>query len=281
VKIIRASARMHRVSAGWKARRQRIALVPTMGFLHGGHRALIRAARRQADQLIVSLFVNPIQFNRCKDYETYPRDFRSDALLAQESGADVLFAPALREVYPEGFGTFVDVEGVTERWEGEFRPGHFRGVATVVLKLFLNTLPDVAFFGWKDYQQVVTLQKMVRDLNVPVRIRAVPTIREQDGLAMSSRNVRLSPESRAVAPRVFQSLLVAREAFQKGERAAHRIRMKMLRFLSKEPRIRVEYIALCTADRLEPVTSVSQETVVLIAVWMDQVRLIDNLLLGP
>ena len=280
MKIVRSVRTMRRVSSGWKARRQRIALVPTMGSLHAGHAALIRAARRAADRVVVSVFVNPIQFNDLEDYRIYPKNLAKDARLARESGADALFAPTIAQMYPNGFGTFVEVEGATERWEGEFRPGHFRGVATVVAKLFSIVAPDSAFFGLKDYQQTVVILKMVRDLDLSVRIRALPTVRERDGLALSSRNGRLSPTGRKAAPRIYQSLLLARALFRAGERRAGWIRAALKRFLGAERGIRVEYIALCGPEGLEPVERVFDGAVVLVAVRIAGVRLIDNLILS-
>ena len=271
---------MQRQSATLRRRGIRIALVPTMGALHAGHAALIRAARRRADRVIVSIFVNPIQFNDPKDFETYPRDLKIDADLAKRAGADMLFVPDAGAIYPPGFRTFVEVEGVTARWEGVQRPGHFRGVTTVVAKLFLIISPDVAMFGQKDFQQSVVIRKMVRDLHLPVRIVVVPTVREADGLAISSRNVRLSAEGRAIAPMIDRSLRFAQDLFRKGEQNTDRLRKEVVKFLSETKAIEIEYVGFCDAESLEPIDRAASGTVVLIAVRIDGVRLIDNLRLS-
>jgi pantoate--beta-alanine ligase len=271
---------MQRQSAASRRRGERVALVPTMGALHAGHAALIRAACRRADRVIVSIFVNPVQFNDPKDFEAYPRGLKEDIDLTRRAGADLLFVPDAEEIYPSGFGTFVEVEGVTARWEGERRPGHFRGVTTVVAKLFSIASPDLALFGRKDYQQSVVIRKMVRELNLPVRIVVAPTVRDPDGLAISSRNVRLSAAARAIAPRIYQSLRMAEKLFQKGERNPARLRDEVARLLSESKEIEVDYVALCDPESLEPVDRAVSGTVVLIAARIEGIRLIDNLRLS-
>ncbi|MCB1400731.1 MAG: pantoate--beta-alanine ligase, partial [Rhodobacteraceae bacterium] len=198
--VIRSSAELREKVAGWKRSGMLVGVVPTMGALHDGHLSLARAARAQSDRVIVTIFVNPMQFNAAEDLLKYPRDEARDLALLEAEGVDVLFAPDVTEVYPEGFETQVSVKGVSEPLEGAFRPGHFDGVATVVTKLFGMTQAGRAFFGEKDWQQLQVVQRLVLDLNIPIRIIGCPTIREEDGLAMSSRNVRLSPQERALAP---------------------------------------------------------------------------------
>jgi pantoate--beta-alanine ligase len=258
-----------------------IGLVPTMGALHKGHLSLIERAREQCDRVVVSLFVNPAQFNEHSDLERYPRQEVHDATLAAEAGADLLFAPSIEEVYPPGFATTVEVLGITERLEGAARGAeHFRGVATVVTKLLSMTQPDVAYFGQKDAQQVVVIRRLVRDLNLPVRIEVCPTVREPDGLAMSSRNALLSPEERSRALGLSVALEAARADTAKGERSAAALletaRGAMLPF-EVEP----EYLALVDPDTLEPVIQLDEPALLAVAAHVGTTRLIDNLILDP
>jgi pantoate--beta-alanine ligase len=256
-----------------------IGLVPTMGALHDGHLSLVRHARAQCDVVVASLFVNPAQFNERADLERYPRDERSDAELAQAAGTDLLFAPSVEEVYPQGFATSVEVLGVSERLEGASRGAeHFRGVATVVTKLLCMALPDVAYFGQKDAQQVLVIRRLATDLNLPVRIEALPTVREHDGLALSSRNALLAPAERARARALPAALGAAQASLATGERAAPALldaaRAAMLAF-GVEP----EYIALVEPDTLEPVMEITGDTLLAIAARVGAVRLIDNAIL--
>jgi pantoate--beta-alanine ligase len=258
-----------------------IGLVPTMGALHAGHLSLIEHAREQCAAVVVSLFVNPAQFNERADLERYPRDERRDTELAAAAGADILFAPSIEEVYPSGFATTVEVLGVTERLEGAARGSeHFRGVATVVTKLLCMVAPDVAYFGQKDAQQVLVIRRLAADLNLPVRIQARPTVREHDGLALSSRNALLSPEDRARALGLHAALAAANERAANGERVATALleaaRQALHRF-DVEP----EYVALVEPDTLEPVTTLTGSTLLAIAARVGAVRLIDNVILTP
>jgi pantoate--beta-alanine ligase len=258
-----------------------IGLVPTMGALHDGHLSLIARAREQCDVVVVSLFVNPAQFNERADLERYPRDERRDAELAASAGTDVLFAPSVREVYPQGFASTVEVLGVSERFEGAARGAqHFRGVATVVTKLLCMAMPDVAYFGQKDAQQVVVIRRLARDLNLPVRIEALATVRERDGLARSSRNMLLSPAERAQALALPAALEAVRALVGSGERAAHALldaAHEAMRPFGVEP----EYVALVDPDTFEPVAVLAGETLLALAARVGAVRLIDNVILNP
>ncbi len=258
-----------------------IGLVPTMGALHDGHLSLISSAREQCDVVVVSLFVNPAQFNERADLERYPRDERHDAEIAASAGADLLFAPSVEEVYPAGFATTVEVLGVTERLEGASRGSeHFRGVATVVTKLLCMALPDVAYFGQKDAQQVVVIRRLAADLNLPVRIEALPTVREPDGLALSSRNALLAPAERERALALHAALQAASALAASGERSASALleaAQEALRRFGVEP----EYVALVEPDTLEPVATLTGETLLALAARIGEVRLIDNTMLTP
>jgi pantoate--beta-alanine ligase len=256
-----------------------IGLVPTMGALHEGHLSLIRAARAENDLVVVSLFVNPAQFNEASDLAAYPRDEATDARAAADAGADLLFAPPVEEVYPPGFATTVRVAGLTEHLEGEHRgSGHFEGVATVVCKLLNMARPDVAYFGQKDAQQAAVIRRLVRDLDIPARIAVCPTVREPDGLALSSRNVHLNGEDRGRALALSKALAAARDAVASGERdpgavaAAGRAAMARL---GVEP----EYLALVGADDLLPVERIDGDVLVAVAARIGSTRLIDNTIL--
>ena len=264
------------------ARREQLAigLVPTMGALHEGHLSLIRHARRRCDLVVVSLFVNPAQFNERSDLERYPRSEQRDAELAADAGADILFAPSVEEVYPRGFATSVEVLGVTERLEGESRGAeHFRGVSTVVTKLLCMAMPDVAYFGQKDAQQVLVIRRLAEDLNLAVRIEALPTVRESDGLAMSSRNSLLDPADRARALAIPAALRAAADLADRGERSAAAL-LDRARVELRRADVDPEYLVLVDAATLEPRESLAGEAMVAIAARVGTVRLIDNVLLS-
>ncbi len=259
----------------------RIGLVPTMGALHEGHLSLIRRARERCGFVVMSLFVNPAQFNEAADLERYPRDESRDATLAASAGADLLFAPAVGEVYPAGFSTIVDVAGISEPLEGVVRgPKHFRGVATVVTKLLNMAQPDDAFFGQKDAQQALLIKRLVRDLDLPVRIEVCPTVREADGLAMSSRNALLTDDGRRRAPAISRALFAVQKAVAGGERDAARALAAGASILSTA-RIEPEYYAAVSTETLAPVTTIHGETLVALAARVGDVRLIDNVLVQP
>jgi pantoate--beta-alanine ligase len=254
-----------------------IGMVPTMGALHAGHRSLIRTARLASDATVVTLFVNPAQFGPGGDYRRYPRRFAADRALCEEEGVDVVFAPDARGMYPPGFQTTVSVERLTRRWEGALRPGHFSGVTTVVAKLLNAGRPDLVFFGQKDYQQAVVIRQMVEDLNLATRVKVCPTIRERNGLALSSRNEYLTPVRRKAAPALYAALRAGRSAIRQGIRSAARINQIMRARLAREPLARVDYLAACDARTLEPLTRIRHEAVLLGAIRLGRIRLIDNI----
>jgi pantoate--beta-alanine ligase len=257
----------------------RFGLVPTMGFLHPGHLSLVRQARAECDHVGVSIFVNPTQFGPSEDLARYPRDLERDLELLRPLGVDLVWAPPADEVYPPGFQTWVMVEGVTTPLEGKARPGHFRGVATVVAKLFNAFLPQRAYFGQKDAQQVVVIRRMVQDLNFPVEIIACPTQREPDGLALSSRNIYLSPPERQAATVLYRALGAAGQAYQAGERDADMLRAILSSTLAGEPLAREEYVSVADPDTLAELERVERGALLSLAVRVGQTRLIDNLLL--
>ncbi|MFO7675061.1 MAG: pantoate--beta-alanine ligase [bacterium] len=258
----------------------RVGLVPTMGCLHEGHLALVRAARRRCDRLVVSVFVNPLQFGPAEDFHRYPRTPASDLRLLRGEGVDVVFAPAVGEIYPEGHSTFVEVAGLADGLCGRHRPGHFRGVTTVVATLFNVVRPHLAVFGQKDAQQAAIIRRMARDLGFGVRILVVPTVRERDGLAMSSRNRYLTPAERRAAPALFAALELCRQEVAAGERSVVRLRRRMLAALSRECRVRVQYLEFVDPERLAPVRRVEGRVLVALAAFLGKTRLIDNALIS-
>jgi pantoate--beta-alanine ligase len=258
-----------------------IGLVPTMGALHAGHGRLIETARRENDCVVVSLFVNPIQFDRNDDYDRYPRPLSSDVEFCSRLGVDFVFAPSIEEMYPRPQRAFVEVAEVSEGLCGQFRPGHFRGVATVVLKLLNIVQPDRAYFGEKDAQQLAVIRRLAADLNVPVIIVEVPTLREADGLALSSRNQHLSPEERRIAPVLSRALKTARDLISAGETRAAGIKREALRVLNEHPEVRVEYLEIVGPEDMQPVEEIAGPVRVAGAVWIGKTRLIDNVLCVP
>ena len=256
-----------------------IAFVPTMGFLHEGHLSLVREAKTYGNIIVVSIFVNPMQFNKSSDFDTYPRDEARDERLLEELGTAVLFMPLPSEIYPKDYQTVVEVEKVSRPLCGPFRPGHFRGVTTVVAKLFNMVKPHTALFGEKDFQQCVVIKRMVQDLNFDVDVVVMPTVREMDGLAMSSRNARLSPAERELSLCVSRALTAAQECVSSGQRDTTMILRAVQDELTQNAEVRVEYASLCHPDSLEEVYQVSGPTLLAIAIWIDDVRLIDNRML--
>ncbi|MFT5359338.1 MAG: pantoate--beta-alanine ligase [Polyangiales bacterium] len=260
---------------------QTVGLVPTMGALHAGHLELIKQSTANNDRTVVTLFVNPTQFTDATDLNNYPRDVDTDLAACQASNVDSLFAPSVEEMYPEKPLTFVNVEGVSEGLCGDYRPGHFRGVATVCAKLFSIAPADRAYFGQKDYQQLAVIRRLVQDLNLAIEIIGVPTVREGDGLAMSSRNRRLSPEERRAAPVVYRALEAVQAAVLAGEQDATKLIDIARAAISTEPLARIEYIEIVDRDTIAPVDSVDTERRIAAAVWFGNVRLIDNIALIP
>lgn len=259
---------------------RRIALVPTMGYLHEGHLTLVDEARRRTDVVVMTIFVNPLQFGPGEDLARYPRDLPRDRRLAEERGVDALFVPGDAVMYPASPEIRIVPGRSAERWEGAARPGHFAGVLTVVGKLFHLTEPDVACFGRKDVQQSVLIRQMVRELDWPIELVVVPTVRDSDGLALSSRNAYLDAEQRRQAAALSGALREAHAAWREGERSTARIEGRMRRFLAAVPQVRVEYIAVAEQESLAPVTEVREDTVVAIAARVGPTRLIDNIVLG-
>jgi pantoate--beta-alanine ligase len=274
IKAMRAASREQR-SAG-----KRLGLVPTMGALHDGHLSLIRAAKAQCDQVAVSLFVNPLQFGLREDLTKYPRDLARDRELLENEDVNFLFAPGVEEMYPAGAVTYVTVEGLSDKLCGRSRPGHFRGVTTVVSKLFNIVEPDLAFFGQKDAAQVAIVQRMVRDLNIPVQIVTCPIKREADGLAMSSRNAYLDPQQRKSAPVLYRSLVEVQKTFDRGEHKTDRLIAAGKRAFTENPAMRLDYLEIVDPETLDPVDVVSGRALVAIAAFLGNTRLIDNVVLG-
>ena len=256
-----------------------VGFVPTMGYLHQGHLALVKQARAENPTVVVSIFVNPTQFGHREDLGTYPRDLNRDLKLLEEERADIIFVPSSEEMYPLDFSSWVDVEKVTERLEGASRPGHFRGVATVVAKLFNIVQPTKAYFGQKDAQQAVVIEKMVADLNMMVEIVIVPTVRESDGLAMSSRNTYLNPEERQAATVLFKALSLAKQLWQDGEKGADKIRQQMTSLIQREPLAKIGYVSIADAKTLEELDTINRPALASLAVYIGKTRLIDNVLL--
>jgi pantoate--beta-alanine ligase len=283
--IIHTVKEMRATSSAMKKSGRRVALVPTMGALHEGHAQLMRQAREQDAAVVVSIYVNPTQFGPHEDFQQYPRDLGADEQLCDREKVDVVFAPSDEEMYPGGAGsahaaaTWVEETALSRRFEGERRPGHFRGVCTVVAKLFDIVQPDLAVFGQKDYQQLKVVQRMVRDLCFPIEIVSAPTVREPDGLALSSRNQMLSGAERAQAAVLSKALRVAHDLFTEGEQSAHRLEAAMQRTVSLAPVARLDYAQIVDGETLEPVAKVQRGNVALIAAHMGKVRLIDNAIL--
>ena len=253
-----------------------VGFVPTMGYLHEGHLALVKQARVENSAVIVSIYVNPTQFGPREDFGAYPRELNRDLELLQKGGADIVFVPSDDEMYPPEFSSWVDVEKVTRGLEGASRPGHFRGVATVVAKLFNIVQPTKAYFGQKDAQQVVIIKRMVADLNMGIEIVVVPTVREGDGLAMSSRNIYPSPKERQAATILFKALTLARQLGRGGEKDAEKIRRQMTSLIQKEPLAQIDYVSIADAETLEELNLLDRPAVASLAVRIGKTRLIDN-----
>jgi len=279
MKIIENISRMTTLSKMLKKEGKAIGFVPTMGYLHEGHLSLARTAKKHTDTVVMSIFVNPIQFGPNEDFDKYPRDLKRDEELARSAGVDVVFYPSAKEMYPQGYATYVNVEGLTDTLCGASRPGHFKGVTTVVAKLFGIIRPDMAYFGQKDAQQAIVIKKMVEDLNMGVEIKILPIVREKDGLAMSSRNIYLSDGERRDAGVLYQALKKAEEVIRQGERDPKKVIKTMEDMIKAKPGIRVEYISITDTKDLKPVQALSGEVLVALAVFTGKTRLIDDIIM--
>lgn len=280
MRIVDTVQEMQQVAAEARLNGKSIAFVPTMGYLHEGHASLMREGRARGDLLVASIFVNPAQFGAGEDFDSYPRDLERDSRIASSAGVDIIFAPKASDMYPSGYQTYVDVEKVTLPLCGASRPGHFRGVTTVVAKLFNIVQPDVALFGKKDFQQLAVIRRMVADLNMPVEIVGMPIVREADGLAMSSRNSYLSPDERRAALCLIHGIVEARRHYSAGERINERLKNIVMSIISSEPLAVADYIELRDTDTLEEMPIVGENTLLALAVRIGKTRLIDNCVFG-
>ncbi|QNO13804.1 pantoate--beta-alanine ligase [Alkalicella caledoniensis] len=277
--IIENPKQMQQYSLGMKLQGKSVGFVPTMGFLHQGHLSLMEQAKKENDVVVVSIFVNPTQFGEGEDFDIYPRDFQRDRNLVEGVGADVIFYPQVKDMYPDNYKTYVDVNEITDKLCGASRPGHFRGVTTIVSKLFNMVLPDKAYFGLKDAQQVAVIKQMVKDLNFPVEIIPCPIVREEDGLAMSSRNVNLKDNERKAALVLSRSLFDAQGSIGRGEREASKIRTTITEKITSEPLAKIDYVKVVSGDTLEDLDRLSGNVLIALAVKIGKVRLIDNIML--
>ena len=282
MEIINRRQRMSSVARKLRREQDRtIGLVPTMGALHEGHLSLVREARRMCDKVVVSVFVNPTQFGPSEDFEHYPRDLTKDTALLTDYNVDYIFAPSPEEMYPKDFSTYVNVSGLSKPLEGETRPGHFRGVATVVAILLNTVRPDFAFFGQKDAQQAVIIKRMVRDLAFDSEIVVLPTVREDSGLAISSRNLYLSAEEQQSASVIHRGLMKAKEVFKKGERHGGKLEEIVRTTIEAEPRVRVDYVSIIDAETLEKLDKLDERLIlIVVAAYVGKTRLIDNIVLN-
>jgi pantoate--beta-alanine ligase len=281
MRVVRSLKEMQSISETLRKTGKMIGFVPTMGYLHDGHMSLVERARKENDIVVMSIFVNPVQFAPGEDFDRYPRDIERDKKIAQEGGVDYLFVPEVSEMYPEGYSTYVEVEGITEVLCGAKRPGHFRGVATVVTKLFNIVKPHRAYFGKKDFQQLKVIERLVKDLNFDVEVIGCPIVREKDGLAMSSRNVYLSPKERESATSLYRALKLAKELIEKGERNPETIKSKMEEFILSHPHVKaIDYIEIVDSETLKPVDEIKEGTLIALAVFVGNARLIDNWVVG-
>jgi pantoate--beta-alanine ligase len=276
MKIIQSVKKMQSFSESLRLKGKRIAFVPTMGYFHEGHLHLMKEAKKMADCVVVSIYVNPTQFGPQEDFSKYPRDLDRDLKMAESVGVDVIFYPPDKEMYPAGYQTYVDVEKVTQNLCGMSRPGHFRGVTTVCNKLFNIVKPHIAVFGKKDFQQFITIERMVDDLNMDIQIIGFPTVREADGLAMSSRNKYLAKEERPSALTLFKSLKLAQKLYSKGEKKASVIINEVKKLIESAPFTKIDYIKICDAKTLKDVYEIKRQSVIALAVKVGKTRLIDN-----
>ena len=279
MKVVDTITRMSTLVKMYKKEGRSISLVPTMGYLHEGHLSLVRAARKHTDVVVMSIFVNPIQFGPKEDLEKYPRDLKRDEELATAAGADIIFSPAVKDMYPAGYSTYVNVEGLTGVLCGASRAGHFRGVATVVNKLFEIVRPDIAYFGQKDAQQAVVIKRMADDLNMAIEIRVMPVVREPDGLAMSSRNIYLSADERKDALVLYGSLKKAEDLILSGERDAGKIMRLTRELINTVASAKIDYVSIVDASDLKEVATIAGDVLIAVAVFIGKTRLIDNIIM--
>lgn len=277
MKTIQSPKRMQKICLDLKKQGKRIGFVPTMGYLHEGHLSLMKVAKKKSDVLVVSLFVNPTQFGPREDFKTYPRDLERDKRLLNEVGCDYLFCPKVKDMYPERYETYIELENSTKVLEGAFRPGHFKGVTTIVAKLFNTVQPDMAVFGQKDFQQAAVIKRMVQDLHMPVKIAVAPTIREKSGLALSSRNSYLSNEERKQALVLYESLKLAKRMIRSGERDARKITDKMRKLILEMLRAKIDYVSINDSGTLRPLKRLNGDILISLAVRIGKTRLIDNI----
>ncbi len=280
MKIVRTIAEMQKISLQLREKGKTTGFVPTMGALHQGHASLLKRARKENDFTVLGIFVNPAQFSPGEDYEKYPCNLNADLQIARKQKVDFAFIPSAKEMYPPGFGEFVEPGKIAKPLCGKFRPGHFRGVATIVAKLFRIVVPARAYFGQKDFQQTLVVKQLVRCIGLPVKIIVCPTIREKDGLAKSSRNAYLSPKQRKAATVLYRALQAAKKLFSGGERSAQKLQKAMLDAIAKEPLARVQYAEVRDAQTLKPRVRIRGNAVAALAVFIGKTRLIDNELLG-
>ena len=280
MKVVDTITRMSTLVKMYKKEGKSISLVPTMGYLHEGHLSLVRAARKHTDIVVMSIFVNPIQFGPKEDFEKYPRNLKRDEQLATSAGADVIFHPSVQDMYPAGYSTYVNVEGLTDTLCGASRPGHFKGVTTVVAKLFEIVRPEIAYFGQKDAQQAIVIRKMVSDLNMGIEVKIMPIIREPDGLAMSSRNVYISASERKDALVLREALKKAEAMIKSGEKDPKKIIKMMQELIKNVPAAKIDYISIVDTAHLKEVKTITGEVLIALAVFIGKTRLIDNIIMA-
>ena len=278
MRIIKELKEMHSYSLKAKRRGKTIGLVPTMGYLHEGHLSLVAAAREKSELVVVSIFVNPAQFSPAEDFSRYPRDLKRDKKLLRNFDVDVLFLPEAGKMYPEGYKTYVEVDGLSRKMCGRTRPAHFRGVTTIVAKLFNIVLPDFAFFGEKDFQQQIIIKRMARDLNLPIEVPALPIVREYDGLAMSSRNKYLTPKEREKATILYKALCLAKREIENGERDANKILFRLRSLIGTVPSLRLDYVIIANPETLEETKKIKGKLLIALAGHLGKARLIDNII---
>ena len=280
MEVLRSISEIREKVQQWKNNGLSVGFVPTMGYLHAGHKSLIEKAASENDRVVVSVFVNPKQFDNANDLETYPSNLQGDKKLAEEAGGNIIFAPTAAEMYPDGFATLVDTEGLDKELCGATRPGHFRGVCTVVTKLFLIVAPDRAYFGEKDFQQLAIIKRFTKDLNIPVEIIGCPIVREEDGLAMSSRNAKLSEDERRKALIIIEALNIIKEMVYQGTTDVEKLKKEAVRKISTMDIAKVDYFEIVDPDTLEKIDVVKEKALAATAVFIGKTRLIDNMIIG-